>query len=200
MNYQEEYALEAIEALEPYLFLLPSDVQRKVKLAAAVFANHGCAPVEAFRQEVGGTNWVIAKRTKRIIERYGEDVITLTPHQYKAAERRAIETLVPAVRPCRPARVRARGLFTIFDCTTGRRVSKRSYATAEEASHDYYMNAGHTCVGPVSERTRRQWGMKIPAKPRVCASCGKLEKITIHGDGLEFTDFARHSPVHMDCL
>lgn len=179
MNYQEEYALEAIEALEPYLFLLPSDVQRKVKLAAAVFANHGCAPVEAFRREVGGTNWVIAKRTKRIIERYGEDVI----------------------RPCRPARVkRARGLFTIFDCTTGRRVSKRSYATAEEANHDYYMNAGHTCVGPVSERTRRQLGMKIPAKPRVCASCGKLEKITIHGDGLEFTDFAKHSPVHMDCL
>lgn len=25
----------------------------------------------------------------------------------------------------------------------------RAYATTEEANHDYYMNAGHTCILPI---------------------------------------------------
>jgi hypothetical protein len=37
--------------------------------------------------------------------------------------------------------------FSIFDCLTHQRVSCQSYDTAEEANHDYYMNAGHTYVG-----------------------------------------------------
>jgi hypothetical protein len=40
--------------------------------------------------------------------------------------------------------------FSIFDCETGERVSEETYATAEEANHDYYMNAGHTRVGVIS--------------------------------------------------
>lgn len=45
--YEREYTLAALNAIEPWLFLLPSDVQRKVKLA---------------------------RRTKGIVDRYGEDV------------------------------------------------------------------------------------------------------------------------------
>lgn len=41
--------------------------------------------------------------------------------------------------------------FSIFDCTTHARVSDESYRTAEEAKHDYHMNAGHTYVRTVDE-------------------------------------------------
>jgi hypothetical protein len=41
--------------------------------------------------------------------------------------------------------------FSIFDCETGKRISDESYATAEQANHDYHMNAGHTCVKPIEE-------------------------------------------------
>lgn len=45
-------------------------------------------------------------------------------------------------------------MFSIYDCETKQRVSDESYATAEEAGHDYYMNQGHTYVGviPYAER------------------------------------------------
>lgn len=42
-------------------------------------------------------------------------------------------------------------MFSIFDNFTGKRVSEDSYATAEEANHDYYMNAGSTHVGVISK-------------------------------------------------
>lgn len=38
------------------------------------------------------------------------------------------------------------GKFSIFDCLTKERVSDQSYATVDEANHDYYANAGHTYV------------------------------------------------------
>lgn len=41
--------------------------------------------------------------------------------------------------------------FSIFDCENGKRISDESYATAEQANHDYHMNAGHTCVKPIEE-------------------------------------------------
>jgi hypothetical protein len=41
--------------------------------------------------------------------------------------------------------------FSIFDCATGKRVSKQSYSTPEEANHDYYMNYGHTYIGAIAE-------------------------------------------------
>lgn len=44
-------------------------------------------------------------------------------------------------------------MFTIFDCLTKQRVSDRSYATVEEASHDYYMNQGHTYIGVIAQHS-----------------------------------------------
>jgi hypothetical protein len=38
--------------------------------------------------------------------------------------------------------------FAVFDCRTFEQVSDRTYDTAEEANHDYHMNAGRTYVGP----------------------------------------------------
>lgn len=40
-------------------------------------------------------------------------------------------------------------MYTIFDCLTKERVSDRSYATTDEANHDYYMNQGHTYIGVI---------------------------------------------------
>lgn len=40
--------------------------------------------------------------------------------------------------------------FAIFDCITRQRVSQESWATCEEASHAYELNAGHTYVGFVA--------------------------------------------------
>ena len=41
--------------------------------------------VEFMHQRVG-KNWVLARRTARILQRYGDDVVTLTQAQYKALE------------------------------------------------------------------------------------------------------------------
>lgn len=46
-------------------------------------------PLEAFRRQIGGANWVLARRTPAIVARYGEDVICLSREKYKDAERRA---------------------------------------------------------------------------------------------------------------
>lgn len=91
MNYEREYTKAALDAVEPYLFLLPSDVQRAVKLAKSVHETNGFPTCEELRQELGGTNWVLARRTKAIVDRYGEDVICVSPAQYEKAERTALE-------------------------------------------------------------------------------------------------------------
>jgi hypothetical protein len=39
-----------------------------------------------FLRERIGRNWVLHRRTARIVDRYGEDVICLTLRQYKALE------------------------------------------------------------------------------------------------------------------
>lgn len=45
-------------------------------------------PFEKFHAIVGGSNWVITKRrTTKLMEQYGEDVICLTPRQYEEAKR-----------------------------------------------------------------------------------------------------------------
>lgn len=44
-------------------------------------------PFDAFYKIVGGRNWVIARRTPRIVARYGVDVICLSPKRYAEAER-----------------------------------------------------------------------------------------------------------------
>lgn len=37
-------------------------------------------------KEYGTRNWVLARRSKRILERYGSDVITLSKKQYRELE------------------------------------------------------------------------------------------------------------------
>jgi len=44
---------------------------------------------EELRAQVGGENWVLHRRTPRIVERYGPDVICLSQRAYAEAERRA---------------------------------------------------------------------------------------------------------------
>lgn len=93
-NYEREYVIAALESLEPWVFLLPSDVQRKVKLARSVMETHGMATGEELERELG-PNWVVGRRTKRIVEKYGEDVQCYSPEKYADAERRAIESRFP---------------------------------------------------------------------------------------------------------
>ncbi len=50
---------------------------------------HQPFPVDAFYKIIGGNNWVLHPRTKRIVERYGEDVICLSRKRYEDAERLA---------------------------------------------------------------------------------------------------------------
>jgi hypothetical protein len=92
---EREYTLAALDSLQERLFLLPAEIQRRIKLAQSVLASHGCATAEEMRTELG-PNWVIARRGRRIVDKYGEDVRCVSPAQYYAAERRAIERRVPA--------------------------------------------------------------------------------------------------------
>ena len=60
-------------------------------------------------------------------------------------------------------------MFSIYDNLTGKRVSEDSYATADEANRDYYMNEGHTHVGVVCPRLsnpQRKALSFIATKPR----------------------------------
>jgi hypothetical protein len=92
---EREYTLAAIDSLAPHLCLLPAEVQRKVKLAESILASHGTATGEEIREDLG-PNWVLARRGRRIVEKYGKDVNCVTPGQYDCAQRRAIERRFPA--------------------------------------------------------------------------------------------------------
>lgn len=92
-NFQKEYTDKAFAAVKPYLWLLPTDVQRAVLLAESIIASHGHPTTKELEPEIG-SNWVLAKRTKAIVVKYGPDVRCLTPQQYEAAQRRAIEKRV----------------------------------------------------------------------------------------------------------
>lgn len=41
-------------------------------------------------EEIGSSNWVLHRRTKQIVERYGETVVCLSRKQYGAACERAL--------------------------------------------------------------------------------------------------------------
>ena len=43
--------------------------------------------VEFLRAKFAGRPWCVARRTKRIVERYGEDVVTLSQQKYDALVR-----------------------------------------------------------------------------------------------------------------
>jgi hypothetical protein len=67
---------------------------------------------DEMRAAIGSRNWVIARRGKQIIERYGQDVVCLSHAKYAAAEARAIETRGWA-RPCELVIVDLLGLLKI---------------------------------------------------------------------------------------
>jgi hypothetical protein len=46
-------------------------------------------PFDEFAKIVGGHNWVIARRSSRIVARYGEDVVCLSARRYREADRLA---------------------------------------------------------------------------------------------------------------
>jgi len=48
---------------------------------------------DVLSEEIGGHNWVIHRRTKRIVDHYGESVICITKRQYDAAVDRALARL-----------------------------------------------------------------------------------------------------------
>lgn len=92
---ENEYVLVALAMVKDHLHMLPPYVQRKVKLAWSVLESHGTTTAEEMRTELG-PNWVIARRGRQIVEKYGEDVRCLSIAQYHAAQRRAIEKRVVA--------------------------------------------------------------------------------------------------------
>lgn len=52
-------------------------------------ANKPVTVSDIIAERHGSTNWVLARRTRRIVERYGADVVTLTQKQYAAAAKEA---------------------------------------------------------------------------------------------------------------
>lgn len=47
-------------------------------------------PFEEFHRIIGGSNWVLTnRRTRNIVERYGDDVICLSARRYEEAKRQA---------------------------------------------------------------------------------------------------------------
>jgi hypothetical protein len=92
MDYERKYTTEALEALEPWLYLLPTDVQQKVKLARSVIASHGGATAAEMSRELGSEHWAICRNTPANQERYGKCV---TAKAYDEAEIRAIEGRMP---------------------------------------------------------------------------------------------------------
>jgi hypothetical protein len=94
-DFQKEYTDKAFAAVKPYLWLLPTDVQRAFLLGESVIASHGAATVQELEAEFG-KKWCIAKRTKAIVAKYGPEVRCLTPEQFEAGQRRAIEKRNPS--------------------------------------------------------------------------------------------------------
>lgn len=99
MSIERQALAEMFAGLNNWLYLLPTDVQRKVRFASVVHYNGGMPSPDAFAREVGGRNWVIARRTKRIVERFGEGVICLSQKQYLAASLAALHREAEAIPP-----------------------------------------------------------------------------------------------------
>jgi hypothetical protein len=95
MDLEWEYVQKALDSLKPCLDLLPKEVRRAVLLAQSVAALGGSASAAELAVEFG-PRWVIARRTARIVEKYGEGVRCLTPAEHERGVRRAIERRVPS--------------------------------------------------------------------------------------------------------
>lgn len=50
---------------------------------------HGHPTSDEMSKAIGSKNWVIARRSERIVRRYGDDVVCLTSKQYEDAEQKA---------------------------------------------------------------------------------------------------------------
>lgn len=90
-NIEIEYARLALESTQYWKHVLPTDVVRNINIALSVIETGGWATAAEMQKELGGKNWVIARRTKNIVAKYGKDVKCVTSKQYEAAQRRAIE-------------------------------------------------------------------------------------------------------------
>lgn len=63
------------------------------------------SPFSEFMRDRVGPNWVIARRTPRIVRQYGEDVICLTPKRYEELEiDYEKRTGLSAMDPTKPSR------------------------------------------------------------------------------------------------
>lgn len=64
----------------------------KARLALSYYLDNGIihGPNAAELSEVMGANWLIGRRTERIVRQYGEDVKCVTPKQYELAELQAV--------------------------------------------------------------------------------------------------------------
>lgn len=94
---EREYVMMALNSLDTWLVLLPTVVQRRVRLATSVMDTHGLATTKEIRAELGEV-WVMARRTKRIVEKYGEGVRCVSAVEFEAVQRQAIEQRFPAVQ------------------------------------------------------------------------------------------------------
>ncbi len=87
---EREYTIVALAMAKDWLHVLPPHVQHKIKLAWSAIESHGTATSEELKRELG-PNWVIARRGRRIVERYGANVRCISRTQYEKAIRQAIE-------------------------------------------------------------------------------------------------------------
>ena len=93
MGYEIEYATKALEAVERVGGLLPDETRKLITVALHVLRCQGVPMPEALAIELGGKPWVIARRTKGIVERYGKDVKCVSRREYEQATRRCLEAL-----------------------------------------------------------------------------------------------------------
>jgi hypothetical protein len=89
LDYERKWVVPALETC--LQCELRADVADRVRLALSVITTRGTATSDEMCEVLGTRNWVIARRSKRIVERYGADVRCLTPAQYEHAETQAIE-------------------------------------------------------------------------------------------------------------
>jgi hypothetical protein len=78
----------ALQESEPFLLRLPAAVANGLRLALSIVSSPHPSAAEMTREL--GDKWVVARRTKRAVERYGEHVKFCSPRQYDAAQRRAL--------------------------------------------------------------------------------------------------------------
>ena len=87
----------ALCAATPFLGRLPADVANGLRLALSL-AESPSNPTAAETTRELGENWVVARRTERALERYGEHVKFYSPRQYDVAQRRALLRRIQAGR------------------------------------------------------------------------------------------------------